>query len=130
MNSLLVAGISPPYHFSLQGTNRWAVHTFLERAVNMSLWLHTTCFRSKYNIRKGKEGAQGNWASYLGTCRAHLLCLWGGSSSSQGSSQTSELRFSGHTAWCMPDGTPQWQGCGSPGHRKPLGGCHCSHITA
>lgn len=74
---LLVAGfsflLSPPP--PPQATNRWAVHTFLERAINMSPWLHAICFRPKYNIqkRKKKKAAQGNWVSCLGPCRSHSL---------------------------------------------------------
>lgn len=44
----------PPLFFfcSSQGTNRWAVHTFLERAISTTLWLPAICSRPEYNIQK------------------------------------------------------------------------------
>lgn len=132
MNLLLVAGHFSPLliiFFFLQGTNRWIVHTFLERAISMSLWLHAICFRPKYNIQQEKR--QHKVTGYHVGEHAGLTCFsCGGQCLPPGPLPDLLPRCSGHTASHMPDGTPPWQDCGSPGHREPLGDCHCSHITA
>lgn len=46
------------FSFFPQGASRWAVYTFLERAISMSPWLHAICFRTKYNIQKKKKATR------------------------------------------------------------------------